>query len=138
MVATFATDHQRSQHGSTTITAGPCPACGRTCLCVHDNSRFAIVFTLPRIELELPEIFRLRLRTTRDEQLWPCVAPTSRTFPSTDRALYQAHTTEQRAPVNTLSGLMSRCARSRARERRPMRSRPGKKRQVRRVSVGRA
>jgi hypothetical protein len=51
-----------------------------------------------------------------------------RTFPSTDRALYQAHTTEQRAPRNTLSGLRSRCARPRSRERRPMRSRPGTKR----------
>lgn len=53
-----------------------------------------------------------------------------RTFPSTDRALYQEHTTEQRAPRMTLSGLRLRCVKPRARERRPMRSRPGTKRRT--------
>lgn len=51
-----------------------------------------------------------------------------RTFPSTNRALYQVHATEQRAPKNMFSGLRSRCVKFRARERRPMRSRPGTKR----------
>ncbi len=69
-----------------------------------------------------------RLQTPRDEQLWPRVAPRSRTFPSSDRALYQAFPIEQSAPRSTFAGLTSRCVTPRARERRPMRSRPGTKR----------
>jgi len=114
---------------------------------MHGNVRLFIDFDVEPIviatqrmadaAMELLERLVLRERATAAaaelrrlvEQLVES-APTT-TFPASSRTRYQAFPTGQRRPANPLlSGLRSLRVTPRARERRPMRSRPGTKRRT--------